>query len=547
MKGVSLNANSDSSQLFATIDPLVFGGRLDRDAFLEYVATTDFAHFHISDNSLLMLSDAVNAAANEQLMTPITQSIGKIKDADIIVEVAADHMSATLKIETPSGGDIPSVTTILNELKKHNVVRGISKKRIRNLIQIAADADPGKENSDIVARGLPPKKGKDSYLKPLIPNALDRVLAPKESGSDKVDMRDLGDILSVKVNQAVARRVAPGKGRLGYTVSNKKIKPSRGKWKDIKLGNNTKQSPKDENTIIATVAGQPKFENERMSVDDTYTTKGVNVGTGNIKYDGAVIVNGDVTENMKVHADGDITINGFVESAVIRAGGDIIITQGATGKMNTEDCQLIANGSIFVQHGQGLDIIAGADVHVAKQLAYSKVKCRGSVTVGSIDKPMGNLFASTISCYKSVVAGSVGAVSGSVLTIDFSDGYNLIVDRLEALTDLFKVLSNKNANHEIKVAAFKSKHIPANLRDKLDTLHDELQTERVLLNWLQSAQEEMQVKRDQYEVQARVIANKELFPGVTVKLNKRAWRGQRECPRCRVILEDGNWLYDPIV
>ena len=86
-----------------------------------------------------------------------------------------------------------------------------------------------------------------------------------------------------------------------------------------------------------------------MTVDDTFQTKGVNVGTGNINYEGAVLVNGDVTESMQVIAKGDVTINGFVESAVIRAGGDIIITEGAMGKMHEEDCQLIAKGSVFVQ------------------------------------------------------------------------------------------------------------------------------------------------------------------------------------------------------
>jgi len=45
-----------------------------------------------------------------------------------------------------------------------------------------------------------------------------------------------------------------------------------------------------------------------------------------------------------------------VESAYIESGGDIIITEGAMGKVNDTQgefqCQLVAAGSIHVQHGR---------------------------------------------------------------------------------------------------------------------------------------------------------------------------------------------------
>ncbi|MBN7827867.1 FapA family protein, partial [Bowmanella dokdonensis] len=139
----------------------------------------------------------------------------------------------------------------------------------------------------------------------------------------------------------------------------------------------------------------PKFNSGDMWVDETFICKGVNVGTGNINYDGAVIVNGDVTEKMIITASGDVTINGFVESAIIQAGGDIIITQGAMGKQAENDkneysTKLSAQGSIHVQHGQGLEISCNGNVTVGKQLAHSNIICRGSVIVGPIDNPNGN-------------------------------------------------------------------------------------------------------------------------------------------------------------
>jgi uncharacterized protein (DUF342 family) len=231
----------------------------------------------------------------------------------------------------------------------------------------------------------------------------------------------------------------------------------------------------------------------------------------------------------------------------VRAGGDIIITKGAMGKMQVEDCRLIANGNIFIQHGQELDIIAGKDVNVSKQLAYSKVKCRGSLIVGDPDKPMGTLFANNISCFKTVKAGTVGAVSGSILNVDYSEGYNLLVNRSEALNELLKTITEQNADSEIKVSMIKNKIIPESLMNKLKSLDDELESQRVLLTWVRDAAHELTEKRESYIQNARVVANKELFPGVTVRLNKKIWKGEKECVPCRIVFDDGNWDYQPLI
>jgi len=278
-----------------------------------------------------------------------------------------------------------------------------------------------------------------------------------------------------------------------------------------------------------------------MSIEDTYITKGVNVSTGDINYGGAVIVNGDVTDNMKVIAKGNVTINGYVESAYIHSDGDIIINGGATGKIHDEDCRLIAGGSIHIEHAQGLDIIAGNKLTVAKQLAYSRVNARGGVRVGSGKKPMGSLFACSIHCGKTLTAGSLGAISGSVLLIDFSEQYNVICNRLDELESLHKKLSSTSHKHEHKLVEINRHQMPNFLANKLHALTEELNAEHKLLAWLFDAKLDMQKSKSEYERGIGVLANNELFPGVTVKLNERVWRTEREYQRCEIALDTGVW------
>ncbi len=545
MKGVSFTIDNNQSTLLATVDTLLLEEVPSVDSFEHYIDASEFRGFKIDKNAVLLILEQLQQAELEGTDTIIKQEIAHLPSAEISIAISEDQMSAKLTVTKGPNNSVPTIKEIQQLALSQGIKRGLSNKRINNLLSRLIDDKPDATLSEDVAFGLPPRNGKNSYIMPLVPNALDRVLAPQATEHGKVDMRNLGEVISVSASTPVAKRMPPSKGRLGKTITGRDVTPIEGEWKDIKLGENTQVSSSDPNIILSVLSGQPRFDNGVMSVDDTYTCKGVNVGTGNINYQGSVIVNGDVTESMEIVASGDITINGFVESAMVRAGGDIIITQGATGKMQDEDCRLVANGNIFVEHGQGLDVICAKDLNIGKQLAYSRIKCKGNINVGKGDNPSGNIFASNLNTYGTVRAGTVGAVSGSALSIDFSEGLLLLEKRHESLAELLRDLTKKNANHEIKVANLNHRVIPANLKQKLNSLNDYLAAERILLTWVKDAKLELENKIEQYEINARVIANKELFPGVTIKLNKAVFRAEREYQRVKILSHGRKWSVEP--
>ena len=553
MEGLLLFVDEDKKLLIAKVEPLLLQHDVSLKTITGLIKDADndkksaknilLSGFSLLPANINKLNDDIAHAKLHNDARIIEKTIGEPKEPNIQIIIASDNMSASMAITQYFPKPLLQPRALIENAKQQGVKKGLSHKRIRSLIKALDTTALGQEISVVIAQGLPPKNGKNSYIKPLVPNAFERILRPQgNSLNSKVDMRNLGDILCVEKSTPVARRIAPTMGRSGTNVLGESLPALPGQWNDIELGENTSLAENDENLILANIPGLAKFDNGVMSIDNTFVAdKGVNVGTGNIKFTGAVIVMGDVMENMEIIATGDITINGFVESAYIRAGGDIVITQGATGKMHDEDCQLIAGGNIYLEHAQGLDIIAGKDLNVGKQLAHSRVTTDGKVTIGSPKQPMGNLFACTIKCGKPVEAGSIGAVSGSPLSVDFSEGYLKVCNKYDALMSLFKQLTNNNSHHEHRVAFTKHTHVPQHLTRKLLALNDELVAERALLQWLKVALEQAQKNKQSYETNAKVIANKELFPGVSVKLNHKVWRGTKEYKKCHIVLADGNW------
>ncbi|MDN4501439.1 FapA family protein [Alteromonadaceae bacterium BrNp21-10] len=551
MLGIYLNNLADENYFDLIMHPAdIDDTKLTEKSLIAHVKEAH-PQLHIIEDNIKQAYRAYIAAKKASNEDEIVERVAEKRDAEVRYVIASDEMSATLEIICAYGGKHLTPTYLKSKALSAGIERGLSTKRLIKMATEARTGLPGAAIKNIVAIGLPAREGKSSRVRPLVPNALERILRPQSVSNSRVDMRDLGEIICVKPGTEILERRPPTKGRAGYTVRGGIIDANSGEWHDLKPGAGTYISDDNPNILRAEMAGMPKFQDGQMWVDDTLISKGVNIGTGNVNYDGSVIVTGDVTEKMKIVASGDITINGFVESAHIEAGGDIIITQGAMGKYDEEEEQeysgkLIAQGSIHIEHGQGLDILCSGNVTVGKQLAYSRILCQGSITVGPIDNPNGNLFACEIQCQDAIRSGSLGAVSGSHLFVDFSAGYNLISERIDTVDELLELMKGHVNRHQEQIAGIKNRKVPKHLLDKLHDLLGKYRDERTMLQQLMSKAEYLRIAKAQYIERIQLNASKNLYPGVVVKLNNRTWKADREYANAKIHYHEHQWQYDPL-
>ncbi|MFQ3192022.1 MAG: hypothetical protein ACI936_003173 [Paraglaciecola sp.] len=551
MLGITLQVDDTDQYLDLSITPSLVEKKVEANVILEFIQKSEFKYFFIFDENIIDAVNSYKSAIISNISSVIEQRIGERRDSQIKCRIVEDQLSAYITITAGFAGKLPTVKSLIGELNLFGIKRGISNKRLISLVQETAQASPGEIFEALIAKGLPPRVGKSSKLKPLVQNALDRILKPQTLGSTRVDMRNLGAIICVQKDTELLRRMPPTDGRSGYSVGGDIISAKPGEWIKFKPGDGTVISDGDENLLLADISGMPKFKDQKMWVDNIFTSKGVNVGSGNVNYDGSVLINGDVTEKMEIYASGDVTVNGFVESATINAGGDIIITEGAMGKVNDSGTEystsLTSKGNIHVQHGQGLDINCSGNVTVGRQLAYSRINCLGKVTVGAIDNPNGNIFACTVKCQDKVTAGTLGAVSGSNLSIDFSEGFNTLLERKDTLDELFKKIKQNNNRHLERINIINSKFIPKDMQVRVDEANQLFQNENQLLDWLESKSNEMHKAKEQYQTDIQLIANKRLYPGVVVKLNNRTWRAEREYDRANICFHGHQWHVEPLI
>ena len=475
MTQLSLVAN-DENNVDLHLAPIKGGDTVTEASILKLISESSYTKLYINNanvkNAVAELNDILKPLQDAQTGRKFNYQVLERIDATISVTIDRDEMGATAEITAAQGGKHLTAKAILTAAQKAGVKKGFSKEELVKLAQLAAKQEPNQHVTLQIASGKLAVNGKDAQIKPLVESAQSRILRPKKREDGSVDMRDLGDIICVKVGDPIAQKIPLTPGKKGYTVTATSLPPQPGNDISLISGDGTAISLSDQNILVSEKVGLPKIIPNGMEVDEIYKIRNVTVATGNINFTGSVIIDGDVSDGMKVIASGDVTVGGFVESATIEAGGDVTISGGIIGrKHDTEKTKVTdvsmsvsinAKGNIYAKYGQYAEISCSKDVHIENQLLHSLLNIQGSLTVGAKDTINGKIIGGYIKAGTFVSAGAIGAKAGSNTIIHFEHEMIKLKESLQDIESRLKFNSAKTT--ELKEAVTKLRKLP---KDKI--------------------------------------------------------------------------------
>ncbi|QOL25711.1 DUF342 domain-containing protein [Thalassotalea sp. LPB0316] len=527
----------------------------------DLIESSEYGDLHVVSNNvknaIAEMNDVLKSLPDNQTGREIRYEVLVRIDASATAKIESDEMQASVEITTAQGGAHLSAKAILNAAQEQGVVKGFIKEQLISLAQTAARAEPGTQVSKIVAKGKLPQNGRDTQIKMLVESAQSRILRPQARADGSVDMRNLGDIICVKAGDPLAQRIPFTLGVKGYTVTGKDLEPTPGEDCQLEVGEGTVLSPKNQNVLISTLVGLPKIINNGMTVEKVYTVNNVDIGSGHIKFEGNVIIEGDVKESMKVIASGDITVGGFVESAMLESGGDIIIKKGIIGKKQEVETNNVDNlkmsafvnakGSIHATYCQYGELIAGTDITIENQLMHSIVSLNGKLWVGQEDKLNGKLIAGHISAGTSIHAGSIGASAGSNTFITFANQIEKYKHRIEQID--VKIKDENEKTQELKNATEKLRKLPKERADKevLAKVVKAYQFHSSTLGDLYYDRERAEQALQRFIESVYVEGRERIYHGVEVRIGDFVERSRREYGPSKMLYRERKVIIDPIV
>ncbi|WP_370977952.1 DUF342 domain-containing protein [Agaribacterium sp. ZY112] len=328
--------------------------------------------------------------------------LGQRKDATIKITVSNDRLSARAQTTQAWGGSPLSNEEINQAKNKAKITEECliesAFEKLRNS-SIALDI--------VVAEAIPAIDGEPASLKVLVDSKKD--VERDVDSLEAIDLHEVYDYTMVEEGDELVRKIPPTEGTPGVNVLGKIIKPKKGR--DLKLpkkSDGVDFHPDDKNVLIAAIKGHPVVSTGQAKVDPVLTIKSVDLSSGNIDYNGTVIITGNVRSGFEVKAEGDIFVKGFVNRSQLIAGGSIFISGGVQGGGDDDDIdpKISATGNIeakFINQatvnciGELLvkEYLLNCETQALKRIAIGEQSGRGAI-IGGHTKCSGSLFAKKV-------------------------------------------------------------------------------------------------------------------------------------------------------
>ena len=240
------------------------------------------------------------------------------KDAQVVVRLSKDNMSATVDLEPPFfTKPWPSEKDVRDALAQKGVVFGIDAGAIADLIQNRRTDD-----SITVAKGTPPQEGRHARIELL----LDPDRPPEVDENERVDHWSRSTLVNVLKGREVAVKHPAVPGVDGTTVIGSAVKAAAVKDVSFPAGSGLSPAEGNELSLVASADGQLMWRDRKLVVVPELEIKGdVDFGVGSIDFTGAVKIGGAVREGFHVVSVGDIEIKETVEGAHVESQGNVVV------------------------------------------------------------------------------------------------------------------------------------------------------------------------------------------------------------------------------
>ncbi|WP_394244885.1 DUF342 domain-containing protein [Vibrio astriarenae] len=378
-------------------------------------------------------------------------------DAALEVSITQDAQVASLVCTGAFGGEPLNPQKMIEVIQSAGIKKGINKIALKKLLLKSAQLNPGEVVTQPIAQGRLPINGKDAKFTSLLNTAKTEKAASDALG--KIDMHDRGAALTVEVGQPLMKREPATPGRPGITVLGDIIQPKPGKNTELKASKGSQLSKSHPDVLVASQAGLPLVRESSVEVDDVMKLAAIGVESGHVEFNGSVIVSGNIESDMRVKVTGNLIVGGFVESAIIDAGGDVTIGKGIIGHNVSEgeakSCSITSGGSIHAHYVQFSDVKAKQDIRLQIHCLNSDIVTGNDLVVVDRTERQGTVGGGALDIGNKLVCVNLGVEGNTPTLVKAFNNYHQQKERTESLKEEYKRAQEKTMEVIRKKMAFK--------------------------------------------------------------------------------------------
>ncbi|MGQ0710405.1 MAG: FapA family protein [Rhodoferax sp.] len=519
MEITSLSLTESEAQIFLRGVPDPSRLALSPELLHQWMAEQGYGDCAVGDGALEAAVQECNGAAQ-----PFVVLVARRRNAEVLVQCSADDMAADVLITAPQGGKNATEADVLLTLRGFGVVAGVDEQAVRQACANQPLSTPLR-----VAEGVHPQNGTDARFDALVTDVVDR--SPRVNDEGLIDYREHGAIAQVAPGQQLMRRIPATPGVPGFTVRGAVLAQRVGVDRPFASGLlGVQPSADDPNVLTASGTGVAVRLPCGVNVEPVLEVDEVNLGSGNIHFDGTVRVKGEVIPGMTVQASGDIEVGGTVDGARLHAGGNVLVRGGIIAQARVEAVHTVA--ARFVE---GAVVRAGQLIAIADMALQSELRSGDQIVIGAKNPQRGRLVggvAQADQLLKVPCLGSDKAASATRVVLGYSP-------ELEARLQEVMEQLEQHKQHEAKLDKLRLQL--RNLGDPKGVLPKVQEAwKQIQRQWAAAMQE-----RDALQAQLQRLRSARLELGrsssgdVELQWGQQRFALQRECPAGTLRLDAG--------
>lgn len=525
-KSAHVKLNVRPNGTFLTLYPPEEGGRgliIDEvEAYLDKVILGGYEKVIVREELKKPLLSVREVLIKKEQIPPVNETV--------IVYISGERLVVRGRFFPPSeGGRLLDRDDIVSEMVRSGVKYGVVEANISEFISNRQYSE-----SIVLAEATKQVEGSDAEI--IFYFNTDLTQKPRVNEDGSVDFHHLDMISSVSAGDLLAELKPAVQGKPGIDVCGGLLRPVKVKQKILRVGKNIKLS-EDGLKAYSEVNGHATVEGEQIFVSNMYEVPAnVDTSTGDIEYEGNVLVHGNVLAGFSITAKGDIVVEGVVEGANLKSGGHIILKRGIQGM---DRGVLQANGNVISRFIESATVEAGGYVS-ADAIMHSNVSAKGDI---SVDGKKGFITGGVIRSGSMVSAKTIGSSMGTSTSIEVGIEPAIITEYHELGKELENVKDEQEKNLQVLMALAKRIKLGEKLPpDKLLQFKKANEAKDRMTKYEEEIVERMRVLKesiDNYEggvVKVSSVAH----PGVKLTISNAVYYVKNEISYCRFVKAEGD-------
>ena len=319
--------------------------------------------------------------------------------AFVDLQISENRVEAWIRVPKTAQGT-SDIQPIKDLIKKRGIKYGVKDDlEIRKFLKECTDP----HEKFIVAQGIAPSVGKPASIEYHFNTESDTAGVINEDGS--IDFTARGDSPFVKRGQLLAEKHPMEQPKSGVDVFGETLLV--GDVDDVPLeGGDGTELSEDGLKLSSTITGQPSIDIKGIiSVLESFTVNGdVDFKTGNINFNGNVVVKGTVKEGFTVECE-ELTAQ-EINGGIIRIRGDLKVSNGIVNStVQTE-------GSVQAKFLNKVKLFGYGDMMITREIMESHIAISGA-----LKNDTGRITASTIAARKGMSVKQIGTDKAEYSTV----------------------------------------------------------------------------------------------------------------------------------